>query len=143
MIYIGIDTGTHTGVAIWDSPKKEFVTIETLPIHKAMRLVERFYEQNKGLFDIQIIFEDARLRRWIPDSGDIRREMGRRQGAGSVKRDCTIWEEFLKDLKIPYEAVKPARGATKMNADYFKRLTGWTGRTSEHSRDAGMLVFGR
>ena len=32
---------------------------------------------------------------------------------------------------------------TKSKADTFKKLTGWTGRTNEHARDAAMLVFRR
>lgn len=29
----------------------------------------------------------------------------------------------------------------KINKDYFKKLTGYKGNTSEHGRDAAMLVF--
>jgi hypothetical protein len=37
----------------------------------------------------------------------------------------------------------PAKGATKLDPDFFKALTGWKKRTSEHARDAAMIVFGR
>jgi hypothetical protein len=68
--------------------------------------------------------------------------MGRRQGAGSVKRDAKIWQDFCEDMDIPFEAVKPCAGATKRTTETFERLTGWKGRTSNHARDAAMLVFG-
>ncbi len=66
----------------------------------------------------------------------------KQQGAGSVKRDCKIWEDFLTDLDIPFEMVAPRKGMTKYSAAAFKKLTGYEGKTSEHARDAAMLVFG-
>lgn len=132
MIYIGIDTGTHTGVAVWDSVQRAFLCIDTLPIHRAMALVNQYREG-----ELMVIFEDARQRKWYGmDSNE------KLQGAGSVKRDSSIWEDFLKDLEIPYRAIPPMKGATKLTSSYFKALTGWTGRTNEHSRDAAMMVFG-
>lgn len=52
---------------------------------------------------------------------------------------CSIFRRYAD---INFEMVAPKDNITKTKADYFKRLTGWTKRTSEHSRDAGMLVFG-
>ena len=40
MIFIGIDTGVHTGLAIWDSEQKMFLSIECCKIHDAMHVVE-------------------------------------------------------------------------------------------------------
>ncbi|EMO20703.1 hypothetical protein LEP1GSC168_0032 [Leptospira santarosai str. HAI134] len=54
-----------------------------------------------------------------------------------------MWVEFCELNKIPYRLVHPKRRATKIKAAEFRTLTGWTGRTSEHSRDAAMLVVGR
>ena len=39
MIHIGIDTGTHTGFAVWDSGKRKFLEIGTLTITQAMERV--------------------------------------------------------------------------------------------------------
>ena len=36
-----------------------------------------------------------------------------------------------------------AANATKKKVEDFTRMTGWTGRTNEHARDAAMLVFKR
>lgn len=140
-IAIGIDTGVNTGIAVWNATDKKFISIETMPIHQALRLVESYWLEQTNA--VVVYFEDARKRRWIPDSHDIRREMGRRMGAGSVKRDAVIWEDFCRDLGITFNAIKPQAGATKLDAEVFARLTGWTKRTSNHSRDAAMLVFGK
>ena len=60
-----------------------------------------------------------------------------------VGKIATIWEEFCTDYEIAFRALPPAKGGTKLNPDYFKALTGWKKRTSEHARDAAMIVFGR
>lgn len=139
MIYIGIDPGTHTGMAVWDSGEGRFLTLETLPIHRALDRVLRISTARDNA--IRVVFEDARQRKWYGRTeSEVRRKI---QGAGSVKRDCAIWEDFLKDYGIPFLTVKPGRVATKVTPSWFKTLTGWEGRTSEHSRDAAMLVFGR
>lgn len=137
MICIGIDPGTHTGMAIWDSRDGKFLSLETLPIHQAMLKVLLESERNRG--NVQVVFEDARQRTWF-GTGDV---SAKAQGAGSVKRDCAIWEAFCKDYDIPYWAKPPVKGATKVSAEYFKTISGWDGRTSEHARDAAMLVICR
>lgn len=77
---------------------------------------------------------------------------GKLMGAGAAKRDAKIWEEFLsdKDIALPYAddlgltftMHKPQVHGTKWAAEYFARVTGFKGRTSEHSRDAALLVYG-
>lgn len=137
MIYIGIDPGTHTGVAVWDSKERKFLSLETMPIHIALTRVLAIAERHRD--DVQVIFEDARLRTWF-GKGNV---SAKAQGAGSVKRDCSIWEDFLIDMEIPFVTTKPGNVATKVTPSWFRKLTGWEGRCSEHARDAAMLVFGR
>lgn len=138
MLYIGIDTGSHTGFAVWSSELQKFLCIETLKIHQAMAEISKY-----GINNVKVIFEDARKRKWIPRERDFAQVKGRAMGAGSVKRDCTIWEEFLRDKGIDFEAIPPRKGLTKLSAEQFRQLTKWKRRTSEHSRDAAMLVFGK
>lgn len=139
MLKIGIDTGVNTGFAVWDTTSKAFLEIDTLKIHEALLRVKELSDSN----DIEVYFEDARLRKWIPQDPSYSRMKGRLQGAGSVKRDCSIWEDFLKDLGVTYHAVAPKNNTTKMNASLFSAITNWKNRTSEHARDAAMLVFNR
>lgn len=135
MICIGIDPGTHTGMAVWDSKEGKFLSLETLPIHRAMVEVMNLRIGR----EILVVFEDARQRKWY-GKGDTNAKL---QGAGSVKRDCSIWEDFCKDYGIPFRAIPPVKGATKITPEYFKLISHYQGRTSEHSRDAAMLVIGR
>ena len=137
MICIGIDPGTHTGVAVWDTREGKFLFLATMPIHRAISKVGYIAEIHKG--NVQVVFEDARQRTWF-GYGDTN---AKAQGAGSVKRDCSIWEDFCKDYGIPYWAKPPVKGATSVCAEYVKRISHYQGKTSEHSRDAAMLVIGR
>ena len=136
-IWIGIDPGEHTGVAVWDTDQRAFRLLATLPLHKALDLVREFSA------DARVVFEDARQRTWFPRERNASEYRGRLMGAGAAKRDARIWEEFLTDERIPFEAHKPEAGGTKWSADYFARITGYKGRCSEHARDAALLVFGR
>ena len=135
MICIGIDPGTDTGVAVWDTREKRFLSLATMPIHRALALVYDYHLHN----DTEVVFEDARLRKWF-GYGDT---SAKAQGAGSVKRDCSIWEDFCKDFGIHYRLGNPGDCPTIVEKSYFEMISGWKGRTSEHSRDAAMLVIGR
>ena len=132
---IGIDPGVNTGFAVWNRERKEFVVITCDKIHEIMVMVKLF-QQNLGTENIFIRLEDARLRTWFGNSG-----RGQLQGAGSIKRDCGIWQDFLEDLGLQYELVPPKKNRTKVSAEWFKATTKYTGRTNNHARDAAMLVF--
>ena len=140
--WIGIDPGEHTGLAVWDG--SAFERIETLPIHRALVLVEHYQNVARMTGNcLCVVFEDARQRTWFTKERSASEYRGRLMGAGAAKRDARIWEEFLEDERIPFEMHKPEAGRTKWAADYFARVTGWTDRTNEHSRDAALLVFNR
>jgi len=134
MKYIGIDIGTETGIAIWDGINKAFDSIETMTITRAMEKVRELHRQT----DVAVYIEDARLRTWFGNAG---RE--KLQGAGSIKRDSKIWEDFCQEQGLNYQMIPPKNNVTKLDADQFHRWTGWDRRTSEHARDAAMLVFNR
>lgn len=142
MYWAGIDPGEHTGVAMYDGSR--LIEVTTVQIHRALQMVASFVEvaQANGI-PVRVVFEDARKRRWLPSEKNASEYRGRLMGAGSVKRDCTIWEDFLKDLGVDYIAQAPRAGMTKLSPEAFARLTGWKGRTSNHARDAAMLVYGR
>lgn len=139
MYWIGVDPGVHTGVAVWNAWDGRLCRVETRGILAAIELV-KWYCDAVGKERVRVVFEDARQRKWFGGAGTA---SARIQGAGSVKRDCGIWEEFCTAYGIQHEAVAPGRVRTKMKAEAFARLTGWEERCSEHARDAALLVFGR
>lgn len=142
MIYIGIDTGTNTGIAVWDNRQRSFVSVGCVAIHKAMRIVEEYAQKALDAGTRCIVrVEDPRQRtRYEPMTREAERK--KLQGVGSVKRDASIWEDYLSDLGVEFEMVAPKRNVTKLSQDRFRVMTGWQNRTNEHGRDAAMLVFG-
>lgn len=130
--YIGIDPGVNTGLSLWDGENKKFIIIKQMNIIEAL-----FYCATMSVENTFFRIEDARKRKWFGKAG--REQL---QGAGSIKRDCQIWEEFMNHIKANCEFVAPKNNKTKLNAIQFKNITKWPGRTNEHNRDAAMLVFG-
>lgn len=140
MIVVGIDPGCNTGLAVWDTSHRQFLDIRCSGIVDAMRYLQQLQEERQiGL----LVFEDARKRKWIPREKNLSEFRGRAMGAGSVKRDSAIWEEWCRTFAIDFVAVPPRQGMTKYSDEYFRGLTGYDRRTNEHGRDAAMLVFER
>jgi hypothetical protein len=131
--YIGIDTGVNTGIALYDREHKVLLVVDCSLIHTAINYV---YAVNKEYPNqVLLIVEDAR-------QVMFQTEKVKAQGAGSVKRDAKIWNDFLDDYKIPYMMVRPKKSITKLSATDFNAITGWKERTNSHGRDAAMLVWG-
>lgn len=135
-IYIGIDPGTHTGIAVWSHKEQRFFMLGTKTMYEATEDIINLVNKH-GRDNIFVRFEDARKRNWFGKAG--REQL---HGAGSIKRDCSLWEEFLTSKGIPFVPVAPKANRTKMKPEAFAKYTGWAKRTSEHARDAAMLVFG-
>ena len=127
---VGIDPGKNTGYAVVKDNKLVFV--DSMMIHKLLYILEKKAE-SESFF---VVVEDARKRKWFGNSGPEKWK-----GAGSIMRDCTIWEDFLVDMKIRHLMDAPAPGNTKLSAAKFQQAYGWTHKTNEHGRDAAMLAL--
>lgn len=138
--YIGIDTGVNTGICIYNHNSKLIEQLQTVKIHIALAMVKKITDNSCTTVFVRV--EDARLRKWIPQQKNEKAERGRAAGAGSVKRDAQIWEDFLTDNNTPFELVAPKKNKTKIDSGYFQKITGYKGLTSNHARDAAMLVYG-
>lgn len=132
---IGIDPGTKTGLCVWQPETKAIRQIRTVKIHEAMEGVTYWAKNNPG--KVIVVVEDARQATFGRQI-----DFHKAQGAGSVKRDCAIWDDFLEFLKVDYRMVRPKKASTKLSVPAFKSITKHTGTTSNHARDACMLVFG-
>lgn len=144
MIYIGIDPGSTTGLAV--SIKRENIfSIKEFSSHAAALLevnrIIQFERADEAYFNkIKVIIEDARLAKPRPDLKEVNK--GKLQGVGYVKAYSKDWEQFCILSKVPYELRPPSN--TKVSPEYFEKLTGLkTTKTQSHCRDAGMLVYGR
>ena len=134
MIKIGIDTGVNTGIAV--SVDGKLTVVASMTITKAFALVAQHPANQTKLY-----IEDAR--KWRGWKGKTKQTEARLQGAGAVKRDAQIWEDWCKENGYVAVFIAPYHNNTKLDQKDFERITKWTGRTNNHSRDAAMLIFGR
>lgn len=132
---IGIDCGVQTGFCVYSKWDKRIRKIDTLKIHVAMLAVRNWHSQYPG--EVLVRVEDARQATF-----GRQLDFHKAQGAGSVKRDAKIWEDYLEDLGVDYEMVRPNKKTTKWTAETFKKVTGHSEGGSEHARDSAMLVYG-
>jgi hypothetical protein len=128
---IGIDPGVNTGIAVKVNGK--YLSVETTMIHKAMSTVAAI----KGTCDagghkLMVIIENPNA-----SGGSV----AKAQGAGSIKRDFSVWRDYLTDIGVEFRAIKPMKGMTKVDERKFQVMTKWMGRTSNHARDAAMLIL--
>lgn len=139
-IYIGIDPGVKTGIAIWvkqDNPLLNLFTCSHIEgVLLIYELINDFLnKKNYDLENIHLIIEDANQKgSWGKSAMSI----------GKLKQKSMDWIELGEILRVNVVKVDPkSRRNTKMKKEYFKQLTGYEGQTSEHARDAAMLVFGK
>lgn len=155
--YIGVDAGNYTGFAVWNSVAKKFRELDTYNFWQTIqRLTEYGNLMNKGQAMVTVVIEDVTQnspvffaeKTYSNTEGEHKQKLGavcmQAQRVGSVKEKTTLMIEFCEMWKIPIIKQRPTKGSlTKMKADKFKDMTGFEGRTSEHSRDAAMLCFMR
>ena len=136
---IGIDPDTKkSGVAF-------FLKNYTLELYNLT-----FFEIHSTLLDFQTNFKFNILviidAGWLNKSNfhvtgtnnKVNGKIGERVGANhEVGKKIA---EMCEYLGIEYKLNKPTN--SKVNAEYFKKLTGYKNKTNQDQRDAGMLVYG-
>ena len=129
---IGIDPGVNTGIAIVESGT--YVLIQTLSITMAMNYINTLlYDGN----NIEIYIEDPNLRKWYGNNSGLKK-----QGAGSIKRDYSIWKIYCKENNIKIHPIHPKDVGSLFDNDIlFKSATKWLKKCSIHARDAARMVY--
>ena len=140
-IVISIDPGTNTGLSIFDCDNKEWIMCRTMEIHKALFVINNIMAEKEPNVNILVIVEDSRK-----ISGGRERLMG----AGSIRRDCSIWDDFLNDkVKVYKETVlfvfisPKGNKYLKMDKELWKQYAKWEDNKmpSEHARDSATYIF--
>lgn len=134
-VFCGIDPGVRTGVAVWSCEKSGLVDIFTDDAASAMIKVLGYNQAHAGRFTL--VIEDARQKR-LPRH---LQSPARTFGAGSIQRDVKLWTEFCVANQIPFYLKPPVSSLTGWDLEQFGRYTDYWGRTSQHARDAAMLVY--
>lgn len=155
---IGIDPGAHIGWAVYCAQEKRF--IEILTFHQMLKFhshLMEFYTTLSADTVVTFYLEatdkinyvwDAPNRPLPTDPGEVRkalrlaRNVGMNQGQCREIRNILNWYHLeCRDIIPRYRSLKPQKG--KMAEGYFRKISGWTGKLSQHGIDAAMLVIGR
>lgn len=135
---IGIDPDTKkNGVAYWYKESKRlelenltffelFDSLKSLKIHYKMTVVIDAGWLNKSNFHV------------FGTNKSVNGQIGERVGANHETGKKIA--EMCDYLGIDYELHKPVK--SKVDKELFEKITGYTGRTNQETRDAGILVYG-
>jgi len=139
-VYVGIDPGTHTGMATWRILDKSLTRVWSTDFWDCVTNIRNFHTWNHAKFFIEAPQKN-------PPVFSNFKAMGQSvalkiaQDIGRNKCMAELLIQYFEREKISYEALRPTKA--KWDAATFKRITGWQGRTNSHMRDAGRIVFGR
>lgn len=131
MIIYGLDPGANTGFAIYHNGRLEnLLTIQPHQIAKYVTGANR------------VVFEDSRLTSHLfttNKSRPVALKMARK--VGQVDAYCNIITAICAELGIPCHGISPKDKGAKMDAERFKAVTGWAGKSNQHERDAAMVAY--
>lgn len=144
MKVIAIDPGIHNGLAVFCTEKNEFETVRTYQLWELFVILDYVCKMNEGNYSLYIENPNT----YIP-FGNQKSQNAKGQGAGAVKQTYKHIVEFLDSKWFCYKAVTVRRNlkavykfrGSKPSSIEFERITGYTGRTNEHNRDAGIIAF--
>ena len=133
---IGIDPDlTKSGVAIL-SPSLELKNLTFA------ETVELFRSQQANIK--KVVIEAG----WLTKKSNLHSRYGQTKTAGErIAKNVgenhatgKLLVEMAESLGLTVVLVRPTR--SKKDAKEFNRITGWTGRSNQETRDAAMLIFG-
>jgi hypothetical protein len=140
MKVIGIDAGKATGLAIYDTETGQFDNVYSTTFWGAISAIDVLIAHSMpGKYELAAVVELPTTKAvWHKAKSDGAKNRTA-VNVGSVIREAELIVEYLENHGIRVIKQHP-RG--KVDAAYFKRVTGWHGATNSHSRDAGMMCFG-
>lgn len=132
-VILGLDPGTHTGAALFMSGKLE--ALHTIDPHR----IPEYIRSNEVT---RVIFEDSRLTSFTFTTAMSRpAALKIARNVGEIDAWCKLIVLTCGDLNIPCHGISPKGKGKKLNAAQFEQLTGWTGRSNEHERDAATVAW--
>ena len=140
-LFIGIDAGVQTGLAVWNAVAERFEVLTTSTFWEAIALVETY-----PAGEVVVVVEDSSLNKstFAHNTPRTLQAARRREkisrDVGQNQREAKLLADGL--ARRGYRVLRIRPRSRKLGAEPFKRLTRYQGRTSQHGRDAAMLVFG-
>lgn len=145
---MGIDP--PRGVALWDRERREFLLIKTTNFWGVIASLDQLLiPENQVCKTTTRVYCEApqeNMPVWLTNRSDInsiRKYARLAQNIGENKCTSKLIIEYCERIGIEAYPVRPSkRTMSKLKASDFRHYTRYTSQTSEHGRDAAMLVFG-
>lgn len=132
-LILGIDPGAHTGVATYVGG--QLTDLETVGPHQIERLI-------RGRAPARVVFEDSRMQSHTWTSSASKAAAAKMaRNVGQVDAWCYLITAICAELGIAAHGISPAGKGAKLDAKQFASVTGWTGKSNEHARDAAMVAW--
>ena len=132
-IIVGIDPGANTGFAvIHNGVLTNLLTIDPWEIESELY----------GVDVSRVVFEDSRLQShtWTQvKERSAALKMAR--NVGQVDAWCSLIVELCDELRITAHGISPKGKGSKLDADQFRQVTGWVGRSNQHEWDGAMVAW--
>ncbi len=136
VLVIGIDPGVKTGWCVYDVLHGEITEAATITLWEAYYKAETM-NPDWVLFKVEDPAQNKPV--WNRNlSKDANLKVA--QDVGGNKKEARLLIEGLRGLGFCVDAVRPTEG--KWTSRYFRGITGYEGRVSQHVRDAGRLSWG-
>lgn len=139
---IGIDAGAHTGLARWNVQDQRIDVCLTQTFWETYEELCTSYLGIKSEVVIIIETPEGRLykaRNRAQKSKGVVDRMARNVGMNA--REAALLAEGLERAGFDVRRRKPV-AQKKWTIEYFRSLTGWTGKLTQHAVDAGRLCIG-
>ena len=132
-VIIGIDPGQRTGIAVYrDGALDRLLTLSPEQVEPMLASVRPSL----------VAFEDSRQQSAVFARGtNHRATLKIARNVGEIDQLCRQIEAECNRLGIECVGVSPLRKGAKLNAERFRALTDWAGRTNQHMRDAAMVAW--
>ncbi len=135
MIVMGIDPGQATGAALYrDGELRALRTVAPVEIQALIREV----------VPDMVVYEDSRLQSRIWGAR-VKTTLGAKlataRSLGQVDAWCSLIVELCDELRITAHGISPKGKGSKLDADQFRQVTGWVGRSNQHERDGAMVAW--
>ena len=133
MRVIGIDPGLSTGIAIYQDGALQ--QLETISPWDFKRYALDYLQPDL------VVLEDSTMQAHVftRGAGNVGLKIAR--NIGEIDAWCKMIKHQCGDVNMAYLAISPKDKGAKRNAAEFERITGWTGASNQHTRDAAMVAW--
>lgn len=143
---LGIDPGVNTGICLFDRTTRKIAVLATIDFWGVFDFLDALYAI-MPVESITVVIENSALNKptFSKAGGNTALKMQKiSRNVGFNQRESILLIEGIRRLGYEVKEIRPSgkKGEKrKWTKEVFENLTGWKKQSSQHSRDAAMLVI--